>query len=223
MTVIDAAMAGGAEFRDPRRRDLTLVGLQPMADIAGLVGGALGVDHDRQIAADAERIHVIEEDRPLRIEHVLHIVLGGGQQYVEAGLLHQPIKLGGIEGDGAGSRFGLDAILMLRFLVCCDGAWAKPMTASGARQRSRPRGQDSAPPAFSAGCGFSNASARPLVSTPRKVKASPIASPQAARKRKAGVTASMVNSPTSGVRPLIWALARPQLTFLESLHCLASS
>src|SRR6266850_56299 len=99
----------------PMRFAVTPLGLQPMADIAGLVGGALGVDHDRQIAADAERIHVIEEDRPLRIEHVLHIVLGGGQQHVEAGFLHQPIKLGGIEGDGAGSRFGLDAILHVAF------------------------------------------------------------------------------------------------------------
>ena len=104
-------MAGGLKLRHPGPRHLSLMRFQPVADIAGFVGRALGIDHDRQIAADAERIHVVEKDRPLDVEHVLYIVLGGDEQHVEPRLLHQPVKLVGIKGNGPGGRSSLDAVL----------------------------------------------------------------------------------------------------------------
>lgn len=77
------------------------MGLQPVADIDGLLRRALGIDQDGQIAADAHGIHVVEEDRALGPEQVLHIVLGGRDQNVEAGCFHQAVKLGGVEWNGA--------------------------------------------------------------------------------------------------------------------------
>src|SRR5258706_587795 len=164
-----------------------------------------GVDHklgsDAQLCQLGRRLHRAQalqhEQRVLDLAVWESVLQRAARIHGEEGKLDADVLCGHAAcADDLGGRRGAVLVwtlsCMLRFLVCCDGAWAKPMTASGARQRSRPRGQDSAPvPAFSAGCGFSNASGRPWVSTPRKVKASPIASPQAARKRKAGVTASM--------------------------------
>ena len=82
-----------------------------IADIAGLLGRALGIDQDRQIPADPERIHVVEEDRALGIEQILHIVLGGRDQHVDAGGVHQGIELGRIERDGARLGRTADAFL----------------------------------------------------------------------------------------------------------------
>jgi hypothetical protein len=53
-----------------------------------------------QIAADAERIHVVEEERAVPAQQVLHVVFRCGQQNVHAGIVHQAIEPCGIERDG---------------------------------------------------------------------------------------------------------------------------
>ena len=63
-----------------------------MAEVGGLVGRALGIDQDRQVAAEPHRVHVVEEERAVAAEQVLHVVLGGRDQDVDAGLVHQPVE-----------------------------------------------------------------------------------------------------------------------------------
>ena len=83
----------------PHRTDLALEFLQAMADVSRLLGRAFRVDQHRQIAGDAGRIHVVEEVGAMAAEQILHIVLGGRQHHVDAGLIHQAIKAIVIEGD----------------------------------------------------------------------------------------------------------------------------
>ncbi|MGY3409958.1 hypothetical protein ACVWZV_006071 [Bradyrhizobium sp. GM5.1] len=108
---IDRAVGLGPHLRHPWRRHGALMGFQTVADINRLVGCALGIDQHRQIAADAERIHVVEEDRALGTQQVLHIVLGGRDQDVEAGSLHQAVELGGVEWNGARAVCAGDVLL----------------------------------------------------------------------------------------------------------------
>jgi hypothetical protein len=72
--------------------------LQPMAEEGGLSRRALGIEHDRQIAAEPHRIHVVEEEGTMPAEQVLHIVLGGREQHVDAGLVHETVEPRGVEG-----------------------------------------------------------------------------------------------------------------------------
>ncbi|MGY3649467.1 hypothetical protein ACVWW2_004758 [Bradyrhizobium sp. LM4.3] len=108
---IDRAVGLGPDLCDPWRRNGALMGLQPVPDIDGVLRRALGIDQDRQITADAQRIHVVEEDRALGTQEVLHIVLGGRDQHVEAGGLHQTVELGGIEWNGARAVCAGDVLL----------------------------------------------------------------------------------------------------------------
>ncbi|MGY3421294.1 hypothetical protein ACVWZW_001769 [Bradyrhizobium sp. F1.13.4] len=108
---IDRAVGLGPNLRNPRRRHGTLVGLQPVPDIHRVLRCALGIDQNRQIAADAKRIHVVEEDRALGTQQVLHIVLGGRDQDVEAGGLHQTVEFGGIEWNGPRAVCAGDVLL----------------------------------------------------------------------------------------------------------------
>jgi hypothetical protein len=71
--------------------------LQPVAEIRRLVGFALRIDHDRQIAAQAHRIHVVEEERAVPAEQVLHIMLRRREQHVDAGLVHQAVETACVE------------------------------------------------------------------------------------------------------------------------------
>ena len=78
------------------------MGLEPMADEGRLVRCALGVNHDRQVTADAERIHVVEKNRALCARKVLNVVLGGGKQDVDAGLFHEPVEFCDVERNSQG-------------------------------------------------------------------------------------------------------------------------
>ncbi len=68
-----------------------------MADEGCLVGCAPGVNHDRQVAADAKRIHVVEKNRALCARKILNVVLGAGEQDIYAGLFHEPVELGNVK------------------------------------------------------------------------------------------------------------------------------
>jgi hypothetical protein len=78
--------------------------LQPVTEERGLVGRAFDIDHDRQIAAQTHRIHVVKEECTMSAEQVLHIVLRGRKQHVDAGVLHQAVEPFGIEGYGRCGR-----------------------------------------------------------------------------------------------------------------------
>ena len=67
--------------------------------IGGVLGPPLRVDHDRQVAAVPDRVHRREEDEAVAAEQVTGVVLRRRQQHVDAGLLHQPVRAGGVEGD----------------------------------------------------------------------------------------------------------------------------
>ncbi len=95
------APAGGVHRRRPERMVLVLARFEAVADIGGVIGPALLVDHDGQIAAVADGVHGGEEDELVAAEHVLDIVLRGGDQHVEIGFFHQPVDTALIEG---GSR-----------------------------------------------------------------------------------------------------------------------
>jgi hypothetical protein len=79
---------------------LHLMALEPVAEEGRLLRRALGVDQQRQIAADAHGIHVVEEDGAMATEQVLDVVLGVGDQHIDAGIVHEPVEALGVEGNG---------------------------------------------------------------------------------------------------------------------------
>ena len=76
-----------------------------MAEEAGLLRLALGIDEDRQIAAQPHRVHGFEEERAMAAEQVLNIVLRGRDQDVDAGFVHQPVEQRGVERGGVWSSW----------------------------------------------------------------------------------------------------------------------
>ena len=94
---VGAGPGGEIEALRPELAELLLVGLHAVADIGGALGLALLVDDGRQIAADADGIHGLEEEEFVVAEQVLHVVLGGGDEHVDAGLVQEPVELLGIE------------------------------------------------------------------------------------------------------------------------------
>ena len=77
-----------------------LVAFKAMAEERRLLRRALGVDQQRQIAADAHGVHVVEEDGAVAAQQVLDVVLGVGDQDIDAGIVHEPVEALGVEGDG---------------------------------------------------------------------------------------------------------------------------
>ena len=96
---IDRARRSGLRGRNPEWLDLPLITFQPMAEIGGLVHGALDVDENRQIAADPHGIHVVEEKGAVAAEQVLDVVFGRRDKHVQAGLIHEAIEPVGIKRD----------------------------------------------------------------------------------------------------------------------------
>ena len=78
---------------------------------AGLVGSTLGIDYDRQVAADAQRIHIVEKDRALCTQKVLDVMLRGHQQDIYASILHEPVELRSIESGSRSFRRKLGALV----------------------------------------------------------------------------------------------------------------
>ena len=98
---IERAPAGWRERRRPERMVLVLAAFHAVGDIGGMLRPALLIDDNRQIAAVADRIHGGEEDELVAAEQILGVVLGGGEQHVDPGLLHQPVEPGLVERDVA--------------------------------------------------------------------------------------------------------------------------
>ena len=97
---IDRARAVRVALGRPERGDLLLVGLQAVAEECRFLRRTLGVDQQRQVAADAHGVHVVEEDGAMAAQQILDVVLGVGDQDIDAGLVHEPVELFGVEGDG---------------------------------------------------------------------------------------------------------------------------
>src|SRR5262245_58995762 len=74
--------------------------LEAMAEEGRLLRRPLGVDQQRQVATDPHGVHVVEEDRAVAAEQVLDVVLGVGDQHIDAGIVHEPVEALGVEGDG---------------------------------------------------------------------------------------------------------------------------
>ena len=69
-----------------------------VSDICRVVGAALLIDYDRQIAAHPNRIHVVEEEETIAAKQILHIVLGGRDEDVDALVFEQGVESRRVEG-----------------------------------------------------------------------------------------------------------------------------
>ena len=74
--------------------------LEPVAVESRLLRRPLGVDQQRQIAADAHGVHIVEEDGAVAAKQVLDVVLRVGDQHIDAGIVHEPVEVLGVEGNG---------------------------------------------------------------------------------------------------------------------------
>jgi hypothetical protein len=79
---------------------LLLVFFELVSDIGRVIAPALLIDQDRQIAADPEGIHVIEEEKAIGAKQILHIVFGGRQEDVDALVFEQGVESRRVEGRG---------------------------------------------------------------------------------------------------------------------------
>jgi hypothetical protein len=109
-----------------------------MADKGGAFRFALRIDEDRQVAADAERVHVVEEVRAMTAEEILHIVFRRCHEDIDAGLVHQPIETIGVEwnlrpkvGRFRGSEHGAGSLGKTRFGRRCRRIAIPPVLGHG--------------------------------------------------------------------------------------------
>src|SRR6516225_3062679 len=94
----EAVACGRLDDAGPKLAELLLVFFERVSDIGRVVGAALLIDQDRQIAADPEGIHVIEEEEAIAAKQILHIVLGGRQEDVDALVFEQGVESRRVEG-----------------------------------------------------------------------------------------------------------------------------
>ena len=88
---VEAGASGGLA-RHPELAEIALVGFHGMADIGAEIGAAFDIDQDRQIAADPDRIKVVEKEEPIAAEQILDVVLRRDQRRVDAGLIEQRVE-----------------------------------------------------------------------------------------------------------------------------------
>ena len=122
---VGARPGGEIEALRPELAELLLVGLHAVAHVGRGLGLALLVDDGRQVAADADRVHGLEEEEFVVAEQVLHVVLGGGDEHVDAGVVQKPIEVIDIEWD----RFA--------DLCFCDLPSQLSLSTAGAEVRRR--------------------------------------------------------------------------------------
>ena len=70
------ARSRGLESRGPELPEVLLIRFHSVTDISRLVRAAFDVDEERQIAADADRVEMIEEEEPVAADEILDVVLG---------------------------------------------------------------------------------------------------------------------------------------------------
>src|SRR5579863_9153967 len=63
--------ASGLEGRRPELAEVLLVGFHPVPDIGRLLRASFDIDEQGQIAADADRVEMIEEEEPVAAEQIL--------------------------------------------------------------------------------------------------------------------------------------------------------
>ena len=86
------AAARGRHAGRPELAEIPLVGLHGMADVGAEVGAPFDIDQDRQIAADPDRVKVIEKEEPVAAEQILDVVFGRDQHRVDARLVEQRVE-----------------------------------------------------------------------------------------------------------------------------------
>ena len=87
----DAIPRGRLDDPRPELAELLLVAFEVASDIYRVVGTTLLLDYDRKIAAHPDRIHVIEEEKTITTKQILHIVLGGRDENVDALVVEQGV------------------------------------------------------------------------------------------------------------------------------------
>src|ERR1700722_13759755 len=83
--------------RSPELPKVLLVSFHSVPDIDRLVQAAFDVDEERQIATDADRVEMIEEEEPVAAEKILNVVLGRDHRRVHAGLVEERVEPGAIK------------------------------------------------------------------------------------------------------------------------------
>ena len=73
--------------------------LEPVGDVGGLFRLASPINQDRQVTADANRIHVVEEKEPIAAEQILNVVFRRDDQEVDSGVVEESVEPGGVEGE----------------------------------------------------------------------------------------------------------------------------
>ena len=96
---IDRSGRIGLRFRHPEGMVRLLKAFHAMAEIGRLLPPALGIDQDRQVAAQSHCIHGLEEKGAMAPEQILHVVLRGREQDIDPGFIHQAVEPIRIEGD----------------------------------------------------------------------------------------------------------------------------
>src|ERR1700759_2408646 len=86
------ACARGLEGGGPEFAELLLIRFHPLPDIGRLIGAAFDVDEKRQIAADADRVEMIEEKEPVTAEEILNVVLRGDYRRVHSSLVEETVE-----------------------------------------------------------------------------------------------------------------------------------
>src|SRR4029079_12203343 len=88
---IDGPPAPGLDGRSPELVELLLVALERIAEIRRLVGPAFRIDENGEVAANPDRVHVVEEKEAITAEQILDVVLRRYDQGVDAGFIHQGV------------------------------------------------------------------------------------------------------------------------------------
>ncbi len=79
--VINSTLGGiegrsrGLEGRSPELAEVLLIGLHSVPDIGRLIWTPFDVDEERQIAAYADRVEMIEEEEAIPAQEILDVVL----------------------------------------------------------------------------------------------------------------------------------------------------
>src|ERR1700722_1548981 len=89
--------AGGLKGRGPELPMVFLVRLHSVSDIGRLVRTAFDIDQERQIAADANRVEMIEEEEAVAAQEILDVVLRANHHGVHAGLVEKIVKARAVE------------------------------------------------------------------------------------------------------------------------------
>ena len=78
--------------------------IHPVPDIGRLLRAAFDVNEKRRIAADADRVEMVEEEEPIAAEQILDVVLGRDHRRVHARLIEKTVKGARCRTEATGQR-----------------------------------------------------------------------------------------------------------------------